>query len=217
MPPEIQVFDTAGNPRTIEWLREKYGPFRIHNPPPIPEGETAQVWRITALREKCNAAAAIVVRTLDEDGNPLEGVQVCWYWGGARPDPDAGPMGAPYPDIAPNQNDGGPTNSNGDVGFAMGTAAYYHAELGIRGPHAVWIRGYSTRSDLFDGLGMLPGTTHDHIDVEYTLFEEEGGEEPKPEPLDPILAELANIVAQLIRIADSLPYLLPPPEDAAND
>ena len=58
---------------------------------------------------------------------------------------------------------------------------------------------------------MLPGTTHDHIDLEYTLFEEEGGEEPGPEESETeFLKHMAAIVGQLTRIADAL-------ETSAND
>ena len=91
--PDPLVFDAAGNPRSLDWLRAKYGPFVIYDPPPLPEGETAPAWRIVALREKCNAPATVVVKTVDASGEPVPGVKVAWYWPDAPSDPDAGPAG----------------------------------------------------------------------------------------------------------------------------
>ena len=198
---EITVLDAAGNIRSLDWLRSKYGPFVIYHPPAAEE--TALTWRITALREKVNAPAALVVKTLGIDQAPAPGIQVAWYWPDAPADADAGPAGAPFEGVTPGRCVSGYANADGDTGFAMGDGAYYHAELGIRGPHAVWVHGAKTRSDLILGLGMLPLTNHDHFDVEFTLVDD-GGEEPGPIIEPTILYWLAEIVEQLIRIADAL-------------
>ena len=205
--PDPIVYDAAGNPRSLDWLRNKYGPFVIYNPPPLPEGEAAPTWTITTLREKCNAPATVVAKTVDDLGDPVPGVKVAWYWPDAPADPDAGPIGCPFEGITPARAVNGYSNASGDTGFAMGDGAYYYPDRGERGPHALWIHGSETRSDIFLGAGMLPGTNHDHIDVEYSLLIETGGQNPEPET--EFLALMQLIVDHLGRIADIL-------EDSAN-
>jgi hypothetical protein len=212
--PEITVIDAARNQRSLDWLRDKYGPFVIYNPPPLPEGETGQAWRITTLREKCNAPAAIVVKTT-VDRKPQAGVKVAWYWPDANSDADAGPAGEPFEGVTPARAVAGYTNALGDVGFAMGNGAYYYPDRGERGPHATWIHGADTRSDLFLGLGMLPGTNHDHIDLEYALIDETGDEEEEPET--EFLVLMNQIVEQLTRIADALQTNATLPNDLRED
>ena len=198
--PDPIVLDASGAIRSMDWLRSKYGPLVIYHPPPT--SQPAQTWRITTLREKCNAPASLVVKTLDVDGAPAAGIKVAWYWPDAPLDADAGPAGAPFDGVTPGRAVAGYTNALGDTGFAMGDGAYYRADLGERGPHATWVHGAETRSDLILGLGMLPLTEHDHIDVEYTLVEE-NGEEPE-EPESEFLALMQSIVSTLNRIADTI-------------
>jgi hypothetical protein len=200
--PDPIVLDASGNVRSLDWLRAKYGPFVLYNPPPA-DGP-ARVWRITTLREKCNAPATVVVKTLGLDGANAPGVKVAWYWPAAPADADAGPAGAPFDGVTPGHCVAGYANGEGDTGFAMGDGAYYYPDRGERGPHAVWIHGAETRSDLFLGLGMLPGTEHDHIDVEFTLMDDSGEEPEEPEGLAYWFGE---IVEQLTRIADALEVL----------
>jgi hypothetical protein len=142
------------------------------------------MWRITALREKRNAPAALVVRAMHESGSPLELKNVAFYWPDADQDPNAGPADGVLEGMVPNRCVRGTTNAEGDVGFGMGPGAYYYVDRGEIGPHAVWMYGTETRSDLILGLGMLPGTNHDHFDVEFTRFD---AEEPPPEPPGPDL------------------------------
>ena len=213
--PDPVVLDAAGNIRSPDWLRSKYGPFIIYNPPPAePAGAEAggrsRAWRITTLREKCNAPAALVVKTLGLDGGPAPGVKVAWYWPDAPADADAGPTGAPFEGVTPGRCVTGYANGEGDTGFAMGDGAYYSADRGERGPHAVWIHGAETRSDLILGLGMLAGTNHDHFDVEYTLVDDSGEEPEEPTIDDELIYWLGEIVEQLTRIADALEV---PPHD----
>jgi len=205
--PEPLVFDSAGNPRDLAWLRAKYGPFVIHKPRPLPEGYTALEWQVTALREKLNAPAALVVQTRNTQHDLQPSVKVAWYWPDADADPEAGPLGAPYEGVTPGRAVHGFTNVNGDTGFAMGNGAYYWADRGERGPHATWIHGAETRSQLLLGLGMLAGTNHFHFDVEFSLVPVTGGEEG--EEATEFLILLEEMLEQLTRIADAL--------EAAND
>jgi hypothetical protein len=212
------VLDADGNPRSLDWLRDKYGPFVIYNAPPLRPGENPRTWRITTLREKRNAPATIVVKTLSRaergDLQPQAGVKVAWYWPDADLDAAAGPVGAPFEGVTPNRAVHGYANGEGDTGFAMGDGAYYWPDRGERGPHALWIYGAETRSDLFLGLGMLPGTNHDHIDVEYMLMDDE--EEPEPETEDDLLGLMRQVVEQLARIAAALGATPGALEDPAN-
>ena len=198
--PDPLVLDSAGNPRDLEWLRAKYGPFVIHDPPPLPEGETAATWRITTLREKLDAPATLIFQTRDAEGKLLPGVRVAWYWPDADADPNCGPLGAPFEGVTPARAVTGYTNVNGDIGFAMGPGAFYWADRGERGPHATWIYGAQTRSQLILGLGMLAGTNHFHFDVEFTLADETGGEEPIEE--EEFLELMDRIACAMERIAD---------------
>lgn len=201
---EIAVYNAAGEPRSLDWLRAKYGPFIIYNPPPLPEGHTANAWKITTLREKCNAPAAVVVRTLGIDGAPLPGTKVAWYWPDAPADAECGPLGAPFEEVRPGRAVNGYANGEGDTGFAMGPGAYYYPDRGEKGPHATWIHGDATRSDLLLGLGMLPGTNHDHIDPEFSLVAEDGGDDDDDDDDDgnEFLFLMTEVLEQLTRIAD---------------
>lgn len=198
--PEIAVYDAGGEVCSLDWLRDKYGPFIIYKPPSLPPGESARRWAITALRERSDAPSSIVVRTLDHDRAPASGIKVAWYWPDAPADPGAGPLGAPFEGVTPARAVHGHTNSSGEVGFAMGSGAYYYPDRGERGPHATWIHGAGTRSDLILGLGMRAATNHDHIDVEFSLVDEVGGNEHETE----LLELLGQIVEQLARIAAAL-------------
>jgi hypothetical protein len=168
---EIKVYDWEGNERDLAYLRGKYGDFIIQD---AAEGE-GLAFKISALREKVETAATLVVTVADDEGNPLEGVRVAWYWPDADVDPNAGPKGGVPQQMRPERAISGTTNMNGDVGFGMGGGAYFWPDQGEIGPHATWIHGPETRSDLIYGLGMIAATNHNHFDVEYrqTLLEEE--------------------------------------------
>ena len=200
---EIKVYDAGGNRRSLEWLRDKYGPFVIYDPPPLEEGEEDYVWRVTTLRERINAPANLSVKVFAEDGAPIPGLKIAWYWPDVKADPDCGPMGAPFDGVNPNRAEYGYANAGGEVGFAMGQGAYYQPALGERGPHAVWGYGSRTRSQLVLGLGMIWATTHDHFDIEYTQFLETCDDNGNGENGD-FAYWMGEVVEQLARIADSL-------------
>ncbi|MEJ2212286.1 MAG: hypothetical protein P8129_25130 [Anaerolineae bacterium] len=213
---EIEVYDHQGNPRDLVWLREKYGDVIIQDA----VGGAGPVFKISALREKVDTAATLVVTVLDDQGDPIEGQRVAWYWPDADVDPNAGPQGGVLPQMRPDRAVSGATNMNGDVGFGMGRGAYYWPDRGQIGPHATWIYGTETRSDLIFGLGMIAATNHDHFDIQYTRLAE--GEPPPPTPPTPptppptpppapgecpveeIEAELAKIEQALQAIRDLL-------------
>ena len=189
----IRVYDWQGNERDLAYLRDKYGSFVIQ---PAADGDGPS-YKIAALREKVSAAATLVIRVRNEQGAPLEGVRVAWYWPDAPTDQNAGPLGGVPNGMNAERCVTGTTNAAGDVGFGMGGGAYYWPGEGQIGPHATWIHGDNTRSDLIQGLGMVAATNHDHFDVEFVRFE--GVPEP-PEPPEPPECPSEEIRAELDRI-----------------
>jgi hypothetical protein len=106
-------------------------------------------------------------------------------------------LGGVLPQMNANRAISGSTNENGDVGFGMGGGAYYWPAQGQIGPHATWIHGSQTRSELILGLGMVAQTNHDHFDVEFTRYDEDPN---PPEPgcdLTPVLEGQAEIMADV--------------------
>jgi hypothetical protein len=187
---DMRVYDWQGNERDTGYLKARYGNFVIH---PAPAGE-GPVYKLAALREKVNTAATLVVRVTNQEGTPLEGVHVAWYWPDAPADPGVGPRGGLPPQMRPGRAVSGFTNLNGDTGFGMGSGAYYFPHEGQTGPHATWIHGQATRSDVILGLGMLGATNHDHFDVEFALVVREEPPPPPPDcPREEILAELSRV------------------------
>jgi hypothetical protein len=196
---DIHVYDWQGNERDMAYLRARYGDFVIHAAPP---GE-GPVYKLSTLRETIDTAATTVVRVTNQDGAPLEGVQVAWYWPDAPADPHAGPQGGLPPQMRAGRAVIGFTNLNGDTGFGMGRGAYFFPSQGQIGPHAVWIYGQVTRSDVIFGLGMLGETNHDHYDLEFALVSDEASPPAQPEcPREEILAELARIEEAIRTIRD---------------
>jgi hypothetical protein len=179
LPDTIRVYDAEGVERDLGWLQEKYGNFAIQ----LAADGDGPSYRIAALRERVDTDAVLRVRIVDEAGALLTGVPVAWYWSGAPEDADCGPLGGVLPEMVAGRCYRDQTRSDGVIGFVMGDGARYSPDLGQRGPHAVWVYGATTRSDLILGLGMLAGTENNHFDVEY---QREGGEpEPGPTPGPP--------------------------------
>ncbi len=191
---EIAIYDQTGQPQTLEWARLKYGPFVIYPAAPSADGSPGPVWRLTTLREKNDST--FIAKARAENGAPLPGPRICWYWPDAPDLPTAGPLGAPFEGIKPGVAVSGYANASGDVGFPMGPGALYHPENGERGPHAAWMHGLETRSDVLLGVGMIPDD-HLHLDAEWTLTVDDGEE---PEPEDPELSAALHALADAVRI-----------------
>ncbi|HSJ56368.1 MAG TPA: hypothetical protein VLC95_04255 [Anaerolineae bacterium] len=188
----ISVYDWQGNLQPLSYLKEKYGDFYIK------EAGEGLAYRIISLRETVNTAATLIVRVLDREGQPIDSERVAWYWPDAPDDPLAGPQNGVLPQMNPNRAVHGLTNMNGDVGFGMGRGAYYWPDQDQIGPHAAWIYGTGTRSDVILGLGMIGATNHDHFNVEYALVDPGTTPPPPAElPTEEILAELAKIEAAI--------------------
>jgi hypothetical protein len=133
-----------------------------------------QCYRLAELWEK-TGSTALITQVLDSAGQPLNKIDVAFYWPDA-PDPPEPPTEV-YPHDWHQNFVHGPTNVNGDVGPGMGRGAY-HGE-GEGGPHAVWVRDPNVKSDICEKLGMLAGTNHDHLDQKFQRVVEAG---TTPEP-----------------------------------
>src|SRR5512136_3057320 len=137
----MNIYDQDGQPRDLAWLTNKFGPVII---------QAGGRYAVTEVHER-SGDACIVVNVRDASGNPAL-VNVAFSWPDAPSDPAAGHLGRAIV---------GPTNANGDVGFAMGSGGFYFPPN--QGPHSVWI--YGGDSDLVRGLGMLGATDHLHLNV----------------------------------------------------
>jgi hypothetical protein len=177
-PDSIQVFDAQGVERDLAWLQDKYGDFVIQ---PAADGD-GPAYSIVALRERVDADEVLRVGVFDEAGAPLTSIPVAWYWSDAPADASCGPLGGVLDGMVPGRCYQDVTRSDAVIGFMMGDGARYSPELGQIGPHAVWVYGATTRSDVILGLGMLAGTANSHFDVEY---HREGGDPAPPTPTPP--------------------------------
>jgi hypothetical protein len=159
-------------------------PFVSRQPPPEPEltiydydGMTEQDWAWleeefgAVVLDRGNGAASVrVLRAItgpstltiwveDAEGNPLADVPVVFSW------PGADPLESQYYGCGLTQGVVGETKVTGEVGFGMGTGAYYFPPDG--GPHTVWVAVEGT--DCLRGMGMLGGTEHNHVDSVWVL------------------------------------------------
>lgn len=180
----MQIIDEQGQPRTTKWLTSNFGPLSIQSPT-----NDSHRYTITELRATLGPAA-ITVKVLDAAGQPLPDIPTVWHWPDAPTLPDAGWR---YNGVI------GLTNEQGTIGHPMGGGAFYSPPT--QGPHSLWIQG-DTSSQLIQGLGMIAGTNHRHLDI---TFQDRTGSPPPPPPPPPPpdLAELRTILA-LIKEARKL-------------
>jgi hypothetical protein len=164
---DIKIYDFdhgPGDAETVDWqwVLDTFGDVQIRAIEDK-EGLTLQdgdvVYKLVYLDARLGDAN-IIINVRDEDGNPVQDETVMFGW------PDAPAHG--YPSKPSNWTGigvPGPTNANGDVGPGLGKGAYYSPAHGERGGHFVWV--YGLPSDYVDGLGMLAGTNHAHLNLGY--------------------------------------------------
>jgi hypothetical protein len=181
---DIKIYDFDHGPGDIEtvdwqWIRDTFGDVGIL-PIEKKSGFTVQkgdvVYKLDYLDARVGDAN-IIINVRDEDGEPIQGETVMFGW------PDAPAHG--YADKPSNWTETGKpgdTNEKGDVGPGLGKGAYYSPAHGERGPHFVWI--WDRPSDYVDGLGMIAGTNHAHVNLGYRAVKW-GEEEPPPPPPPP--------------------------------
>jgi len=204
----MKVYDRYGEEQPWGWVEENYGPLVVS---PL----NGPGWYVKELRENANlarngirAASVIVVKCLGIIGLPVDQLQVAWYWPDVQFDPNCGPANGVPAGMEPGRAQHGPTNQNGDVGWAMGSGAYYSPP--DKGPHAVWIYGSQTQSQVVLGLGMLANTDHYHMDVVYQWMD---GQPPSPPPpaddIEEHLQAIEALAADILLEAGEIRSLLP--------
>lgn len=184
---ELRVFDNAGNEQTWDWLTAKYGDVQIQQP------DADSYFKVIEIHER-HADSAFIAKVLNADGTPKFGKTVLFYWDTAPAAPGSGWL---------EQGVGGVTNENGDVGFGMGSGAWYTPPE--QGPHKAWLFGENV-SEMVEGIGMRIGpdgpTNHDHFNVTWQYVENGNGNGNGNGDGD-----LADVVTQLKRIADAAEHM----------
>lgn len=155
------------------------------------EGVPGQEFEVYALQGRYpDAEAAEVVHVLDEAGRPMAGVEVVFFWPDAPIDSSLGWYGRGVVGV---------TNHEGVIGFGMGEGAWYFPPR--IGPHSVWIKGQG-KSQLVDGIGMVGGSNHKHVNVWYRKV---APQPPAPTDFEQyVRAKLAQMDAKLDEIAEML-------------
>jgi len=145
-------------PSDLAFVASEYGStFTRHDA----GGGTLPAYRLVAFVER-EGPSNIDVLVVDEQAQPLVGLPVAFYFSSA-PEPSR-------PDEWYPNKVTGTTGSNGIAGFALASSAYL-TSCGGGGPHAIWVSepgatpDTTVPSDLADGLGMLGGTNHRHLDL----------------------------------------------------
>lgn len=207
----IRVVDCDGIERDWAWLVARYGELVIHPAAPGPGWRVVELWEnadpsavqgvepaLAAPFGKVDAAPVIVVKTEAPTGAAIPGVRVAWYWPDAPADGEAGPANGLPAGMRANRAVNGTTNEQGVVGFGMGAGAYYWPNEGQIGPHAVWVYGVHTNSDVVLGLGMLGGTNHSSL---WPMFE---WQQAEPEPPEPPSDDIAALCDQIVALAEEI-------------
>jgi hypothetical protein len=150
----------ACTPGDLAWLAGEYGTsYRRAEPARVAAAPHA--YRLVALAER-EGPSNLDVFVVDEAGAPIADLPVAFWYSSA---PDASRADEWYPQRVTTR-----TGVDGRVGFALGGGAYL-AACGSGGPHAVWVTepgaapDTTIPSDVADGLGMLGGTNHRHLDL----------------------------------------------------
>jgi len=187
----VRIYDRDGVEQSEKWLVAKYGE--------VSWDEVVVGWGLVEIREDADAgvkrspeaAATLMVKVLNEAGEPVEGVEVARWW----PDPGL-PMLPVELQTYRQQGVHGPTNGNGDVGFGMGSGDAYWPPSG--GASEIWLPGRSAR---MCGLGWLAGTNHSHLNLVF-----QWREKPPPGdcPVEEILAVVGKAEGRLKRVMGDL-------------
>lgn len=182
----IKVYDVKGDERTLEWALSKY------NPKLVIATKTRPRWELVELREVIGPSS-LTVRLV---GERTRGIPVAWWWEDAWKEEHA--IACLPEELKPNAKLIQRTSSSGDTGFGMGGGAYYHPDQGQSGPHAIWISEYEVNiiSDLVDGLGMIAGTNHAHLEPKFCFMP---GEESSDE-----CEELVIVLEQIKELVDGV-------------
>jgi len=189
---DLKIYDQQGQEQDWDWLVANFGAVNLERAE-IPAGVT-QAFRIVKLLDVLGPASQ-VVKVVDQDDNPMEGLTIVRHW----PDAPELPQWPAPTSRWRSRGVFGPTKSNGDIGFGMGHGDYYFPPKG--GSSAVWVADQRGPSDLIHGLGMIGATNHRHLDVHYQLCPV--GDGPPPPPPDDNWKVLLNRLDRIIKLLEA--------------
>lgn len=156
----MKVYDKTGTERTLAWLKQHFGQVEAVAEDGV-EFVCTELHEVDDLYDSAMhicAPSSLQITVVDEDGNPVVGQKVVWWWPGATefPLPGAGHHECGHV---------GTTDPDGRVDFPMGKGAFYKP-ASEKGPHTVWLYGPG-KSGRVEGLGMVFGSNHRHLDVKF--------------------------------------------------
>ena len=150
----------------LDWVDRVYG-LEVKRPPKSWTSGSSHTYRLVGLVERVGPSN-VDVYVYDENGSPLQNVEVAWWWNGV-----AGSGSAVVPASSVEWKSHfipAKTGAKGRAGFGLYGSAYID-NCGAGGPHAIWISdGSGSRvvaSDLVSKIGMLGGTNHRHLNLVY--------------------------------------------------
>lgn len=188
-----KIVDLEGFERDWGWLEVGFGAIELERVE-VPAGQS-QVYRLVKL-EVAEGPAVQVVNVLGLDGLPLEGIRVVRSW------PEGPEFEAGAETAAEGRNTGvsGPTGTEGNLGFGLGTSDRY--EPPAAGTGVVWVADEAGPSDVISGLGLLDETDHQHLNLTFQLVD-----------LSPAVPEPKGLPGRRLfeQVADSAPPAAPKP------
>jgi hypothetical protein len=186
---EVRILDESGGEQSWPWLASRFGNIIVHQP------ETKPAWYVTQLRASYGPSSLEVWK------HPYTMVRrVAFSW------PDA-PTETSLLEPKPLAYYEAPPDGHADVSFAMGQGSYYDPNVEI-GPHCVWIEELDEtfellRSGWVDGLGMVSGTAHYHLNVTFKWLEAD------PETVEQRVLDEADALRNLMRLPMPLSFTGP--------
>lgn len=162
----MKIYAIDGSEKSMAWLLSTWG-IEIDS---TLRRSGDKNFILTRVWER-EGAAIYPVRVLNLQGVPWEGVVVGRTWPGA---PNGWPGGTPpenvcVPPEAKNKAVFGITSSEGIASFGLGRGDYAAPGQGVT---TIWIPSHFAGSDVVRKMGMMPGTNHRTLGLEFTLVQE---------------------------------------------
>jgi len=163
------ILDRNGQERSWAWLQERFGL--------VSHVESAEysAYRLLVIQEQ-QGHSSLIATLIDEEANPIEGIEVIRYW----PDAPELPYWEPPPERWFPKGVHGRTNADGNMGFAMGHGDLYDPAI-QSGASSIWVGEPGYGSDCISGLGWIvhPVDGDLHLNVVFQRLEDE-----PPPPVD---------------------------------
>ena len=150
------VVDHNGREKDWDWLVTTFGEVRLERAEPTEGQERA--YRVVRL-EATLGPSVLIVKTIDQKGSTLTGIQVARHW----PQAPELPFLPARASLWHRRGILGTTGTQGEVGFVMGVGDEYR--LPDTGASTIWVAHPGRPSDVVRGLGTLAGTDHLHLNI----------------------------------------------------